>query len=51
MIALKEIQDEKRRDRSHAEKTYTYKTKFMVVVLVKRGPSSVGKLQVLKIPP
>jgi len=29
----------------------TYKTRFMTVVLVKRGPSLVGKLHVVKIPP
>jgi hypothetical protein len=29
----------------------TYKTKFIIVVFLKCGPSLVGKLHVLKIPP
>jgi len=35
----------------NGRKENPYTTKFMVVVFVKRGPSLVGKLRVLQIPP
>jgi hypothetical protein len=43
--------NEKDIDQYNGWKADNYRIKFMVVVFVKCGPSLVGKLHVLKIPP